>query len=89
MGLTAHYTFDEQCTTSAAGCVKDSSGLATTAPGSATSGTLPQASIWSATGKFGWSYLYYGIVQPGGRHSHHTTGNAPAPRCRRRRQLDS
>jgi hypothetical protein len=66
VGLIAHYTFDEQCTNSAAGCVKDSSGLGNDGTlGSATSGTLPQAPIWTANGGFAGAYLYNGIVQPG------------------------
>ena len=66
MGLVGHYTFDEECTTSAAGCVKDTSGFGNNGTlGSATSGTLPQAPIWTATGKFAGAYLYSGIVQPG------------------------
>ena len=66
MGLVAHYTFDEECTNSAAGCVKDTSGFGNNGTlGSATSGTLPQAPIWTATGKFAGAYLYSGIVQPG------------------------
>jgi hypothetical protein len=65
-GLIAHYTFDEPCTNSAAGCVKDSSGLGNNGTlGSATSGTLPQAPIWTANGRFAGAYLYNGIVQPG------------------------
>jgi hypothetical protein len=67
MGLIAHYTFDEPCATSAAGCVKDTSGLGNHGTlGSATSGTLPQAPIWTATGRFAGAYLYNGIVETGG-----------------------
>lgn len=67
IGLVAHYTFDEQCTNSAAGCVMDSSGLGNNGTlGSATSGTLPQAPTWTATGRFAGAYLFNGIVQPGG-----------------------
>jgi hypothetical protein len=66
IGLVAHYTFDEECTNSASGCVKDSSGLGNNGTlGSATSGTLPQAPIWTATGKFAGAYLYNGMLQPG------------------------
>jgi hypothetical protein len=66
VGLIAHYTFDEQCTNSAAGCVEDSSGLGNNGTlGSATSGTLPQAPIWTANGRFAGAYLFNGIVQPG------------------------
>jgi hypothetical protein len=66
VGLVAHYTFDEQCTDSAAGCVKDSSGLRNDGMlGSATSGTQPQAPIWTANGEFAGAYLYDGMVQPG------------------------
>jgi concanavalin A-like lectin/glucanase superfamily protein len=64
-GLVAHYTFDEPCTDSAAGCVQDSSGLGNHGTlGSAISGTLPQAPIWTANGRFAGAYLYSGIVQP-------------------------
>lgn len=66
MGLRAHYTFDEQCTNSAAGCVRDYSGLGNNGTlGSATSGTNPQAPIWTPNGRFAGAYLYNGIVQPG------------------------
>ena len=66
VGLVAHYTFDEQCTDSAAGCVKDSSGLGNDGTlGSATSGTVPQAPMWTANGRFAGAYLYNGMVQPG------------------------
>ena len=66
VGLVAHYTFDEQCTNSTPGCVQDSSGLGNNGTlGSATSGTLPQAPIWTANGRFAGAYLYNGIVQPG------------------------
>jgi hypothetical protein len=67
IGLVAHYTFDEQCTNSAAGCVQDSSGLGNNGTlGSATSGTLPQAPTWTPGGRFAGAYLFNGIVQPGG-----------------------
>jgi hypothetical protein len=65
-GLVAHYTFDEECTNSATGCVIDSSGFGNNGTlGGATSGTNPQAPIWTPDGKFGGAYLYDGIVQPG------------------------
>ena len=66
MGLIAHYTFDEQCTNSAAGCVQDNSCLGNNGTlGSATFGRLPQAPIWTPTGKFGGAYLYNGMLEPG------------------------
>jgi hypothetical protein len=66
VGLIAHYTFDEQCTNSLAGCVNDSSGLGNDGTlGSALFGTLPQAPLWTATNRFAGAYLYNGIVLPG------------------------
>jgi hypothetical protein len=63
VGLVAHYTFDEPCTNSDAGCVKDSSGHGNDGTlGSATNGTLPQAPIWTSNGRFAGAYLYEGIV---------------------------
>ena len=65
VGLIAHYTFDEQCTSSAAGCVQDSSGLGHHGTlGSATNGTLPQAPIWTPNSKFAGAYLYNGMLEP-------------------------
>jgi Concanavalin A-like lectin/glucanases superfamily len=65
-GLIAHYTFDEQCTNSAPGCVIDSSGHGNNGTlGSATNGTLPQAPAWTSHGRFAGAYLYNGIVKPG------------------------
>ena len=79
MGLIAHYTFDEQCTSSAPGCVQDTSGLGNNGTlGSATSGTLPQAPIWYH--RTCWS-LPLQRHRPAGRyHRHHRGGNIPAPR---------
>ena len=66
-GLVAHYTFDEQCTNSTGGCVKDSSGHGNDGTlGSATSGTNPMAPIWTPDGRFAGAYLYNGMVQTGG-----------------------
>ncbi len=66
VGLRAHYTFDEPCTNSAAGCVQDRSGLGHHGTlGSNTSGTLPQAPPWTAHSRFAGAYLYHGIVAPG------------------------
>ncbi len=65
VGLIAHYTFDEECTNAAAGCVRDYSGFGNNGTlGSATSGTNPQAPIWTPDGKFAGAYLYHGIVLP-------------------------
>ncbi len=66
MGLVAHYTFDEQCTNATPGCVLDISGLGNNGTlGNATSGTNPQAPLWTPDGKFGGAYLYNGIVLTG------------------------
>ena len=65
-GLVAHYTFDEQCTDSVAGCVQDTSGLGNNGTlGNAASGTLPQAPIWTSNGRFAGAYLFSGIVLAG------------------------
>jgi len=65
-GLIGHYTFDEPCTNAAAGCVQDSSGLGNHGTlGSATSGNLPQAPVWTNHGRFAGAYLYQGALEPG------------------------